>query len=107
MRKLSFKQYLNSKEKLRRAISETPVVSTTYVVRKYCRIRLGESRDHRKEVSLKPKQRIIVEWQYDDLNNPKPLSVVLDDVSPIEHSVYWAGSKLRGWLSKNTIEEML
>lgn len=107
MRKLSFKQYLESKEKLRKAISETPVVSTTYTVRKYCKLRLGESKDHRKEVALKPRQRIIVEWQYDDLNDPKPLSVVLDDVSPVEHSVYWAGSKLRGWLSKNAIEEML
>lgn len=107
MRKLSFKEYLESKEKLRRAIAETPVVSATYAIRKYCKLRLGESKDHRKEVALKPKQRVIIEWRYDDLDDPTPLSVVLDDVSPIEHRVYWAGKKLRSWLSRNAIEEIL
>ena len=107
MRKLTFKEYIASKEKLRQAIAETPVVSTTYVVKKYCKIRVGESTENRQEVPLKPKQRIIVEWRYDDIKNPEPESITLDDLSPNEHDVYWTGAKLRNWLSKNAVEEIL
>ena len=96
-----------SKEKLRQAIQETPVASSTYVVRKYCKIRVGESRDKRYEVALKPKQHIIVEWRYDDIKNPEPESIVFDDESPNEHEVYWTGAKLTEWLSKNAVEEIL
>lgn len=106
MKKLSFKEYLASKEKLRQAIKETPVVSTTYVVKRYSKIRLGENRKHKKEFALKPKQHVIVEWRYDDIKNPEPMSVILDEISLQEHSVYWSGKKLNEWLSKNTIEEM-
>lgn len=107
MRKLTFKEYLDSKAKLLEAIQETPVVSSTYVVKKYCKIRLGESKETRQEVALKPKQRIIVEWRYDDIENPEPESVILDDISPDEHEVYWTGAKLKSWLSKNAVEELL
>ena len=105
MKKLTFKEYIESKEKLRRAIQETPVASTYYVVKKYCKIRIGESREYRSEVALKPKQTIIVEWRYDDINNPNPISITLDDISQEEKPIYWSGQKLKNWLSKNTIEE--
>ena len=107
MRKLTFKQYMESKDKLRQAIAETPVAASTYVVKKYCKIRVGESREARYEVSLKPKQRIIVEWRYDDINDPQPESIVFDDVGTDEHEVYWVGAKLTEWLSKNAVEEIL
>jgi len=105
MEKLTFKEYLQSKETLRKAIQETPIASTHYVVKKYCKIRLGESRAEREEVALKPKQSIIVEWKYTDINNPEPLSIILDENDADERPVYWNGEKLKSWLSKNTIEE--
>ena len=107
MHKLTFKEYMASKDKLRQAIAETPVVSTTYMVKKYCKIRIGESKDNREEIALKPKQRVIVEWRYDDIKNPEPESIILDDISPEEREVYWTGAKLRSWLSKNAVEEIL
>ena len=107
MRKLTFKEYMASKNKLRQAIQETPVASSTYLIKKYCKIRVGESRNARYEVALKPKQRIIVEWRYDDIKNPEPESIIFDDVNTDEHDVYWTGAKLTEWLSKNAVEEIL
>lgn len=107
MRKLTFKEYVESKAKLRQAIEETPVASSTYIVKKYCKIRVGESKETRYEVSCKPGHHIIVEWRYDDIKNPEPESIIFDDVSPDEHEVYWKGAKLVTWLSKNAVEEIL
>ena len=106
MKKISFKDYVNSKKKLLEAVKETPIASLTYAVKKYCKIRVGESRNDRKEIALKPRQKIIVEWRYDDINEPEPVSIVLDDISPEEHDLYWNGSKLNEWLSKNAVEEI-
>lgn len=105
MDKLTFKDYLESKERLRQAIKETPIASTTYVVKKYCKVRVGESKDSREEIALKPKQTIVVEWRYTDIDNPEPVSIILEDISSEERPVYWNGQKLKDWLSKNAIEE--
>lgn len=107
MKKLTFKQYMDSKRKLLEAIKETPITSTAYVIKKYCAIRVGESKENRHQVSLKPKQRIIVEWRYDDIKNPDPISIIFDDISPDENEVYWTGAKLSNWLYKNAVEEIL
>jgi hypothetical protein len=105
MRKLTFKEYLDSKNKLRKAIQNTPVASTYYIVKKYCKLRVGDKMNERREIPLKPRQTIIVEWQYDDINDPQPNSVVFSDSGQEEHPVYWSGRKLQEWLSKNTFEE--
>ena len=106
MDKLTFKDYLDSKERLLLAIQETPIASTQYVVKRYCKIRIGESRTARQEVALKPKQKITVEWRYDDIDNPEPVSVILENVGPEEKPVYWNGHKLKDWLSKNAFENL-
>ncbi len=106
MDKLTFKDYLDSKAKLREAIKETPIASSSYRVKKYCKLRIGETRETRKEVALKPKQTVIVEWRYDDIDNPEPLSVTLESISSDSTPVYWSGQKLKSWLSKNAIEEL-
>lgn len=106
-RQLSFKEYVASKKKLLEAIKETPIASLTYMVKRYCKMRVGETREKRYEVALKPNHTIIVEWRYDDVDNPEPISIVFDDISTDEHEVYWTGKKLTDWLSKNTIEEIL
>ena len=106
MRKLTFKEYVESKQRLRRAVSETPIASLTYCIKKYCKIRVGETKDDRSEISLKPNQRVIVEWRYDDINNPEPQTIIFEDQGPEEYPIYWKGSKLKDWLSKNSIEEI-
>ena len=98
---------MESKRKLLEAIKETPIASATYSIKKYCKIRVGESKEARREQALKPRQRVIVEWRYDDIKNPEPISIVFDDIGPEEHDVYWSGAKLTEWLYKNAVEEIL
>jgi len=61
-------------------------------------------------VLLKPGQTIIVEWQYqsvDDLE-PKPLSIRFGDNKEIDpdedFQTYWKSNKLIKWLTKNSTE---
>lgn len=101
MEKLTFAQYLESKEQLLEAVKETPVQQVSYVVRKYCKIPLGESKDSKEYVSLKPKQTVVVKWLYEDIENPTPMSVAHDEV---EYDTFWSGEKLDKWLSRNARE---
>lgn len=105
MKKISFKEYMESKRKLLEAIKETPIASLKYSVTKYCKMRVGETTDKRYEVALKPRQTILVEWKFDDIQQPEPISIIFDDISPEEHEVYWTGTKLTEWLSKNAVED--
>lgn len=108
MKHLTFKEYLESKEQLREAVSKTPKQTSTYQVVKYCRLVIGESKENKTTVSLRPKNRIIVEWEYLDVDNPIPLSIKFDgarDVDPFDdHKTFWQGDKLQKWLWRNTKE---
>lgn len=109
MEKLTFKQYLDSKEQLLKAIENTPVSTVEYEVKKYCSLTLGESEDSKIIVSLKPKQKVIVEWHYNNVDNPTPEYVRLVGLKETDedekHDVYWTGSKLTKWLSRHTRRE--
>lgn len=100
---ITFKEYLDSKERLREAIKETPVQLVEYTVRKYCKFPVGENKETKEYRSFKPKQILIVEWHYTDINNPTPKSIKLKD-SEGEFSTYWNGKKLEKWLIRNAKE---
>jgi len=106
---LTFKEYLESKEKLREAIKVTPKQTVEYTVYKYCKLVVGESKDEKEQVNLKPNQKIIVEWLYNDIDNPTPLNITFEGVCPdidsLEYNSYWQPQKLQKWLLKNTREE--
>lgn len=109
MENLTFKRYVESRTQLLEALKTTPRQSTEYVVRKYCKIPLGESKDQREYISLKPKQKIIVNWLYEDIEDPTPLSVWFDgkDTNELrgrEFATFWSGEKLDKWLSTNARE---
>lgn len=108
MKKMTFKEYLESKEKLRQAIGETPIQSTTHIVNKYCKIPVGETKEDKQYVSLKPKQKIVVEWRYVDINNPDVNQIQFEDVKDIEptdsYETFWNNEKFQKWLLKNTRE---
>ncbi len=109
MAKLSFKEYLDSKEKLREAVLKTPQRTASYNVRKYCKLIVGESKDSKEQVALKPKQKIIIEWLYTDVDNPTIVNMTFEGVKEIEaeeeYQTYWNGTKLLKWLNRNTTEE--
>lgn len=107
--KLTFKEYLDSKEKLREAVSKTPQRTASYTVRKYCKLIVGESKEAKNQVALKPNQNIIVEWLYTDVDNPTIVSITFEGVKEIEpdqqYDTYWDGSKLIKWLNRNATEK--
>jgi len=106
--KLTFKEYLDSKEKLREAIAVTPKQVKEYTVKKYCKLVIGESKDEKEQVNLKPNQKIIIEWVYRNIDEPTPIKIIFEGVSPDidseDHSTYWQSLKLQKWLLKNTRE---
>lgn len=107
--KLTFKQYLESKEKLREAVSNTPQRAAKYAVRKYCKLVVGESKDSKEYVNLKPKQTILVEWLYDDIDDPTVVNIKFEDVKNVdssdEYETFWTGERFQKWLLRNTREE--
>jgi len=104
---LTFKEYLESKERLREAIKETPQQTTRYTVDKYCKLIVGESKDEKEQINLKPNQTIVVEWLYNDIDNPTPVKIMFEGVCPnidsLEYNSYWQPQKLQKWLLKNTL----
>jgi hypothetical protein len=105
---LSFKEYLQSKLQLRQAIEQTPRTVVEYEVRKYCSIALGENKEEGKIVGLKPKNKLIVEWRYDVINNPTIVYIKFKDVQALdeqeEFQTFWPSTKLKKWLSRHTRE---
>lgn len=109
MDKLTFKEYLDTKQKLREAVENTPQRQARYKVRKYCKLVVGESKDEKQYISLKPKQTIVVEWMYNDFDNPTVMNIQFEDVKDVdsdsEYDTFWAGERLQRWLLRNTFEQ--
>lgn len=107
IKQLSFKQYLESKEKLREAIKNTPQRTAHYIVRKYCNLTVGETKEEKTQIKLRPKHKIIVDWLYEDIDNPTPVNIRFEGPPNNEqdYSTFWSGSKLLKWLVRNAREE--
>lgn len=107
MEKLSFKQYLESKEKLREAVENVPVQITEHTVYKYCKFSTGEQ-ENKQQISLKPKHKVIVEWTYTDMENPEVTSIRFENVDGIDpeqqFDTFWSNYRLQKWLNTNTRE---
>ncbi len=103
---LTFKEYLKSKQELRAAVEKTPQQITEYTVDKYCKLMVGDSKDDKEMIILKPNQKIIVEWLYDDIDNPTATNIkfegVCSKVDSEDHNSYWQPAKLQKWLQRNT-----
>lgn len=110
MDKLTFKQYLDSKDVLRKAISEAAVQTITYNVKKYCRIPVGETKEDKQYIMLKPKQKVLVEWKYNEGLTPDVISIQFLDVEDINldesFDPFWTSQRLQKWLTINTKEEL-
>jgi hypothetical protein len=111
MQKLTFKEYVESKAQLLEAVKETPMQEIEYDVRKYCKIPLGESKEEKEYVALKPKHTMVVKWLYEDIDNPTPMGVWFysdnDDLNHLrgtEFDTFWSSEKLQKWLARNARE---
>ena len=108
MDKLTFKQYLSSKEKLREAIKNTPVRKAEYIMRKYCKLPVGESKEDKQYIALKPKHKLVVEWNHRELDNPDLVSICFENVDEVpneeEFKSFWSDERFKKWLLRNTRE---
>lgn len=104
----TFRQYLEGKEQLREAIKKVPVTEIEYEIRKYCTIMVGESVEGGDSVSLKPKQRVTVRWNYENRLSPIPECVRINTeglyVDDEEYSIFWSSDKLQKWLIRHARE---
>lgn len=100
LKKLTFKEYLDSKSQLKEAAKKQPMHQATYVVRKYCKLPVLIN-EQKQSVSLKPKHEISVKWLYEDINKPIIVSVSFNN-DGAEHKTAWSDERIYVWLSKNT-----
>lgn len=108
---LSFKQYLDSKSKLYAALERDPIHEAQYEVYRYCRIVVGESKEEKQYINLKPKQVINVKWKYHDLDGiPDPISIEIPHLVESTdfdhmHKTFQTGERLIKWLRNNAREK--
>lgn len=98
---IPLKQYLDSKRQLLNAVHNTPVTLIEYEIRKYCTLPIGESVDDSSIVALKPKQRIIIEWVYNNAVAPTPTKITFSgplDSDDTTGDLFWPAEKLTKWL---------
>ena len=101
--KLSFKEYLESKEALRSAVKEIPRTQIEYEVKKYCSFPIGEATE-RQQIKLKPSNRLFISWLCEDRNDPTAIKVEFEgtDVDDTTEKPTWNNKKLLKWLLNNT-----
>lgn len=99
MERLSFKDYLLTKDQLRTALTETPYKVSKYRVVKYCKLELAETAE---VLSLKPTHEMIVEWKYLDKENPTAESILV--ITKDQHGmidVKMSHMKFNKWINTN------
>lgn len=102
----TFKEYLEiSRRELEEAMERTPICTTPYTIKRYCKLMVGESLKSKETIQLKPKHQVEVKWVYENMESPTPVHITFNNVSDIDNDVafdlYWSGEQLTTWLSKN------
>jgi len=99
MKKLSFKEYYESKQKLLSESDTVVVFKTKHDVYKYCKVPFTVDGE-RKYVSFKPKDTIMVEWQRTG-NEIIPLVV---EIGTASHNLAWNSKKMKSWVETSTTQ---
>lgn len=103
--KLTFSQYLDSKEKLRDAVKQTPQRTAEYKIRKYCKLPVGHNKQTKEYVNLKPNDKVSVHWLYEDFDNPTVVSLKFETKEDaFDQTALWSGERLLKWLHRNAQE---
>jgi hypothetical protein len=106
MDKISFKQYFESKQKLKAAGEDCPKYFQEYVVSKYCKLPLLEEigSEEKQYVALKPKDRLEIFWEVSDLVHPVPryIKVINEDDEEKKYYFSWNLMKINKWLELST-----
>jgi len=108
MRRLTFKEYYESKKKLLSACDTVPRVRTEYKLTKYCKLPVFESleSDDRSYIGFKPKDVIEILWEKADEFDDYPVAKSIILISEDNKEVFpcWGNTKLHRWVESSTIE---
>lgn len=99
----SFKDYLESKNRLKESIKNNPVFENSYSVNSYCKLPVLDG-DKKDNILLKPTSKIIIEWKYENQDVVTPLSIRFMNSNASDENKYktsWSGDKMKKWLSKH------
>jgi hypothetical protein len=100
---LSFKDYLDAKDKLKSAGDACPRIKQMYEVRKYCKIPLtdGLTEDEKVYISLKPKDIVEILWEYEAIDHkvPKQICLTFDDDKVMYFT--WSNAKVSKWVESS------
>lgn len=102
-KKLSFKEYWDSKEALLQALKTLPKIVTEYSVKKYCKLPvIVESvKDKKDYISLKPKDTLKILWEFSVDNTVHVKSIIIDETS---YKPCWNDDKFNRWVELTTVE---
>lgn len=105
MKRLSFKEYYESKNQLLQASENIPKVINEYLIKKYCKIPviINEEKDF---VTLKPKDVIKILWEFhNDVPTAKKIIVEDEECNENSYKPYWSDTKLQNWIELTTFEK--
>jgi hypothetical protein len=104
--KLTFKQYLESKNQLIEAVQRVPRSISKYRIKKYCTFVVGESEVEKNILSLKPNQHLEIEWIYENIHKPTRGYIKLIDNNVLEEELvtFWDDKKITKWLQRYTVK---
>ena len=102
-RHLTFKEYIETKNRLKEASSNRPIVKVRYEVKRYCKIPLKAriSDDDKVYFSMKPKNFVEVLWEYETLDSPiaKEIKLISED-GQIMYFV-WSNARIKKWIDNS------
>ncbi len=100
--KLTFREYYESKELLKRAGVENVRTHIEYSVTKYCKIPVLESYESEKMyLPLKPKDTVQILWEYDNDVPVLKKMVIIGSETELELIPCWTSNKVHEWTGAN------
>lgn len=109
-RRLTFTQYVQSKQQLVEAIKSDPVVEHSYAVSKYCKMPVGNSGDTKEYINLKPKTALQITWRYtydskcehlQEMQRTPLKVVVVDKNGEQQYDLFQSDEKMSKWIRTN------
>lgn len=106
--KINFKQYLESvKSELREAMDSSPqLLEDTHIVQSHCKIRVGEDKDSRETLLLRPSEKLRIFSHILEDNTKIPSHLIVEQSKKLDdnhqYPLYWSNKKITEWLNKHT-----
>lgn len=103
VKKLSFKEYYDSKKLLKDAGKSYPKYIKTHIVNKYCKIPANkfDNLNEKININFKPGDRITVFWESPDYINSIPIHFFIDG-NESKFYFSWQSQKVNKWINAST-----